>query len=151
MQASFLLDSDSLNLFFFFLIWQACFHYHKMLYICCPWLYLWTPTSQYITDTWQLCIPVCQILPLPHRPCSGKNVADPRASHSGSPQCWGCVCTEPDPWDRRRPRSSHKDHLRVTVGRTRYFLKQLVKLNGTLSRDSISVIQRETWFSKLVW
>lgn len=62
--------------------------------------------------------PVCPTLPRPRQPCSGKNAVGPLVSHSGSPRCWACACTEPDPWGQRRPEPDHRDHLRVTVGRT---------------------------------
>lgn len=63
-------------------------------------------------------VPVCPTLLRPRQPCSGKTAAGLHAFHSGSPQCWGCVCTEPDPWGQRRPELGHKDHLRATVKRS---------------------------------
>lgn len=57
-------------------------------------------------------VPVCPTLRQPRRLCWGKNAVGRRVSRSGSPQCWGCVCTEPDPWGRRRPESGHRDLLR---------------------------------------
>lgn len=65
-----------------------------------------------------LYIPVYPTPPRPRQPCSGRNAADPRVSHSVAPQCWACACTEPDPWGQRRPESGHRDHLRGTVWKT---------------------------------
>lgn len=66
----------------------------------------------YSTKPFQWVVPVCPTLRQPRRLCWGKNAVGRRVSRSGSPQCWGCVCTEPDPWGRRRPESGHRDLLR---------------------------------------
>lgn len=65
----------------------------------------------YSTKPFRWVVPVCPTLRQPRRLCWGKNAVGRRVSRSGSPQCWGCVCTEPDPWGRRRPESGHRDLL----------------------------------------
>lgn len=66
----------------------------------------------YPTKPFWWVVPVCPTLHPPRRLCWGKNAVGRRVSRSGSPQCWGCVCTEPDPWGQRRPESGHRGLLR---------------------------------------
>lgn len=73
--------------------------------------------------------PVCLTLRQLRQPCSGKNAVDPHVCHSGSPQCWGCVCTEPDPWGQRRRESGHRDHLRTKVRRALIFNHRRIPLS----------------------